>query len=199
MLSYLLDTPSDLRDLKGLESLCDALPRLVRRLDIIVNNAATNPVYGSIDQTDSGAFDKIIDVNLKGPLMLCNKAYPILKARGGGSIIHLSSIGGLTPEKGIGMYSVSKAALINLTKAMAQDWGKDNIRINAICPGLIKTKFSEALWRDDQNRERFLSKIPMGRLGESQDLAGLAVFLASEASAYCTGGFYMVDGGYAAA
>ena len=82
---------------------------------------------------------------------------------------------------------------------MAQDWGKDNIRINAICPGLIKTKFSEALWRDDQNRKRFLSKIPMGRLGETQDLAGLAVFLASEASAYCTGGFYMVDGGYAAA
>ena len=185
--------------MEQVEALVDNVVSEYGALDIIVNNAATNPVYGSIDQTDSGAFDKIIDVNLKGPLMLCNKAYPILKARGGGSIIHLSSIGGLTPEKGIGMYSVSKAALINLTKAMAQDWGKDNIRINAICPGLIKTKFSEALWRDDQNRERFLSKIPMGRLGETQDLAGLAVFLASEASAYCTGGFYMVDGGYAAA
>ena len=94
------------------EALVDSAVSEYGALDIIVNNAATNPVYGSIDQTDSGAFDKIIDVNLKGPLMLCNKAYPILKARGGGSIIHLSSIGGLTPEKGIGMYSVSKAALI---------------------------------------------------------------------------------------
>ena len=148
--------------MEQVEALVDSAVSQYGALDIIVNNAATNPVYGSIDQTDSGAFDKIIDVNLKGPLMLCNKAYPILKARGGGSIIHLSSIGGLTPEKGIGMYSVSKAALINLTKAMAQDWGKDNIRINAICPGLIKTKFSEALWRDDQNREAFSEQNPDG-------------------------------------
>lgn len=167
-------------------------------LDIIINNAAANPVFGPIQQTEERAFDKIIDVNLKGPFELCKKAYPILKERGGGSIIHISSIGGLTPEPGIGIYSVSKAGIINLTKAMAQDWGADNIRVNAICPGLIKTKFSEALWNNEAILERFLQHIPLKRVGTPDDTAGLAVYLASDAAAYCTGGVYMIDGGYAA-
>lgn len=167
-------------------------------LDIVINNAAANPVYGPLQNTDEGAFDKIIDVNLKGPFELCKRAYPIIKQRGGGSIIHISSIGGLKPEPGIGIYSVSKAAIISLTKTMAQDWGADNIRVNAICPGLIKTRFSEALWSDQDTHDRFISHLPLGRIGEPGDLAGLAVYLASDASAYCTGGVYMVDGGYAA-
>jgi NAD(P)-dependent dehydrogenase (short-subunit alcohol dehydrogenase family) len=167
-------------------------------LDIIINNAAANPVFGPIQNTDERAFDKIIGVNLKGPFELCKKAYPVLKARGGGSIIHISSIGGLKPEAGIGIYSVSKAAIINLTQAMAQDWGADNIRVNAICPGLIKTKFSQALWDNENILERFLNHIPLGRAGSPDDVAGLAVFLASDAAAYCTGGVYTVDGGYSA-
>jgi len=167
-------------------------------IDIIINNAAANPVFGPIQKTEERAFDKIIDVNLKGPFELCKKAYPILKQRGGGSIIHISSIGGLTPEPGIGIYSVSKAGLINLTKAMAQDWGADNIRVNAICPGLIKTKFSEALWGDEPILERFLQHLPLKRVGTSDDIAGLAVYLASDAAAYCTGGVYLIDGGYTA-
>jgi len=167
-------------------------------LDIVINNAAANPVFGPIQNTDERAFDKIIDVNLKGPFELCKAAYPILKQRGGGSIIHISSIGGLKPEANIGIYSVSKAAIISLTKAMAQDWGADNIRVNAICPGLIKTKFSEALWQDDETLDGFLRHIPLGRAGNPEDIAGLALFLASDAAAYCTGGFYMADGGYSA-
>ena len=167
-------------------------------IDIIVNNAAANPVFGPIQKTEERAFDKIIDVNLKGPFELCKKAYPILKQRGGGSIIHISSIGGLTPEPGIGIYSVSKAGLINLTKAMAQDWGAENIRVNAICPGLIKTRFSEALWGNKPILERFLQHLPLKRVGTSDDIAGLAVYLASDAAAYCTGGVYLIDGGYAA-
>ena len=167
-------------------------------IDIIINNAAANPVFGPLQDTDERAFDKIIDVNLKGPFELCKKAYPIMKQRGGGSIIHISSIGGLTPEDGIGIYSVSKAAIINLTRAMAQDWGADNIRVNAICPGLIKTRFSEALWNNESSFDRFVKRIPLGRIGEPDDLAGLAVYLSSDASAYCTGGIYMADGGYAA-
>ncbi len=167
-------------------------------IDIIINNAAVNPVFGPIHNTEERAFDKIIDVNLKGPFELCKKAYPILKERGGGSIMHISSIGGLTPERGIGIYSVSKAGLINLTKAMAQDWGADNIRVNAICPGLIKTKFSEALWGNEPTLERFLQHIPLNRVGTSDDIAGLAVYLASDAATYCTGGVYLIDGGYAA-
>ena len=167
-------------------------------IDIIINNAAANPVFGPLQDTDERAFDKIIDVNLKGPFELCKKAYPIMKQRGGGSIIHISSIGGLRPEDGIGIYSVSKAAIINLTRAMAQDWGADNIRVNAICPGLIKTRFSEALWNNESSFDRFVKRIPLGRIGEPDDLAGLAVYLSSDASAYCTGGIYMADGGYAA-
>lgn len=165
-------------------------------VDIIINNAAANPVFGPLQNTEERAFDKIIEVNLKGPFELCKKAYPVLKQRGGGSIIHLSSIGGLTPEQGIGIYSVSKAAIISLTRAMAQDWGRDNIRVNAICPGLIQTRFSEALWSDDAIRQRFEQRIPLGRIGNPDDLAGLAVFLASAASAYCSGGIYLADGGY---
>ena len=167
-------------------------------IDIIINNAAANPVFGPIQNTEERAFDKILDVNLKGPFELCKKAYPILKQRGGGSIINISSIGGLTPERGIGIYSVSKAGLINLTKVMAQDWGADNIRVNAICPGLIKTKFSEALWGNEPILERFLQHIPLNRVGTSDDVAGLAVYLASDAAAYCTGGVYLIDGGYTA-
>lgn len=165
-------------------------------LDIIVNNAAANPVFGPLQDTEQRAFDKIIDVNLKGPFELCKLAYPILKARDGGSIIHIGSIGGHKPEPDIGIYSVSKAAIISLTKAMAQDWGADNIRVNAICPGLIRTRFSEALWLDDKVSERFETNIPLGRIGEPEDIAGLAVFLASNASSYCSGACYLVDGGY---
>ncbi len=184
--------------IEDIHALVDKTVETYGGLDIIVNNAATNPVFGPIHDTDERAFDKIIEVNLKGPFELCKKAYPILRQRGGGSIIHISSIGGLTPEPGIGIYSVSKAAINNLTQAMAQDWGKDNIRVNAICPGLIKTKFSQALWSDDKILNRFIKQIPLGRAGTTDDVAGLAVFLASDAAAYCSGGIYTVDGGYAA-
>ncbi|MCH7882252.1 MAG: glucose 1-dehydrogenase [Proteobacteria bacterium] len=184
--------------LDDIHALVDNTVETYGGLDIIINNAAANPVFGPIQNTDARAFDKIIAVNLKGPFELCKKAYPILKERGGGSIIHIGSIGGIRPEGGIGIYSVSKAAIHNLTQAMAQDWGADNIRVNAICPGLIKTRFSEALWSNDKILHRFLKHIPLGRAGTPDDVAGLAVFLASDAAAYCTGGMYMVDGGYAA-
>lgn len=183
-------------NLDDISNLVDKTVETYGGLDIVINNAAANPVFGPIQNTDERAFDKIIGINLKGPFELCKKAYPILKQRGGGSIIHISSIGGLKPEANIGIYSVSKAAIINLTQAMAQDWGADNIRVNAICPGLIKTKFSEALWQNDEILNRFVRQIPLGKPGEPNNIAGLAVFLASEAAAYCTGGAYLVDGGY---
>lgn len=182
--------------IEEIDTLLDKTLQAYAGLDIIVNNAAANPVFGALQDSEEWAFDKIIDVNLKGPFELCKKAYPLLKQRGGGSIIHISSIGGLRPEPGIGLYSVSKAAIINLTQAMAQDWGADNIRVNAICPGLIKTRFSEALWKDEAILRGFLDKIPLGRAGKAEDVAGLALFLASDAAAYCSGGAYLVDGGY---
>jgi len=189
---------ANMGSLDDIQTLVDHAVEVYGGIDIIINNAAANPIYGPVQNTDERAFDKIIDVNLKGPFELCKRAYPLMQQRGGGSIIHISSIGGLKPEAGIGIYSVSKAAIINLTKAMAQDWGADNIRVNAICPGLIKTRFSEALWSDQDTHDHFIGHLPLGRIGEPEDLAGLAVYLASDASAYCTGGVYMVDGGYAA-
>ncbi|MEO0041805.1 MAG: hypothetical protein RL329_1253, partial [Bacteroidota bacterium] len=120
------------------------------RLDILVNNAATNPVYGPIEATDPSVFDKIMAVNVKAPFELSKLAMPMMAKNGGGSIINISSIGGVRPETGLGIYSVSKAALISLTNALAKEWGHLNIRVNVICPGLIKTKFSKALWEDEK-------------------------------------------------
>lgn len=164
-------------------------------VDIIVNNAAVNPVYGPVLKTDTGSFDKTIDVNLKGPFELAKLCYPIMKERGGGSIINISSTAGLTPWQGIGIYSVSKAALIHLSKILAKELGAAGIRVHTVCPGLIKTKLSEALWSDKKVMKKVMHETPLKRIGLPEDLAGLAVFLASEASAHMTGGVYVVDGG----
>ncbi len=167
-------------------------------VDILVNNAAVNPVFGPLLATDSGAFDKIIQVNVKGPFELAKRVQPSMVVRGGGSIINIASIGGISPEHMLGVYSVSKAALISLTKVMAKEWGSAGIRANAICPGLIKTKFSQALWSNDAMLKYITEKLPMPRIGSPEEVAGLAVFLASGASSYCTGGVYTADGGYTA-
>lgn len=164
-------------------------------VDIIVNNAATNPVFGPMMNADESVFQKIMAVNVQGPLELCKRAVPVLRSRGGGSIVNIASVGGLNPERMLGLYSVSKSALISLTKVMAKEWGGMGIRANAICPGLIKTKFSQALWQNDQVLKQALAMAPISRIGMPQDLAGLAVFLASDAAAYCTGGVFVADGG----
>jgi NAD(P)-dependent dehydrogenase (short-subunit alcohol dehydrogenase family) len=166
------------------------------RLDILVNNAATNPVYGPIEATDSTVFDKIMSVNVKAPFELSKLAMPIMAKNGGGSIINISSIGGVRPETGLGIYSVSKAALISLTSALAKEWGQHEIRVNVICPGLIKTKFSKALWENEKTLNRFTQHLPLKRMGNPEDIAGLALFLASDASAYCTGSAFNADGGF---
>lgn len=165
-------------------------------IDIIVNNAATNPVFGPVEQTEGWAYDKIMAVNVKGPFELCKLALPSMKERGGGAILNISSVGGLTPEHQLGIYSVSKAALISLTKVLAREWGTYGIRANAICPGLIKTKFSEALWSNEKILKHTLAQLPLPRVGTVEEIAGLALFLAAPASSYCTGGVYTADGGY---
>ena len=165
-------------------------------IDIVVNNAATNPVYGPILDAAPDAFGKIFAVNVQGPLELCKRAYPLMAARGGGSIINISSVEGITPQPGLGLYSTSKAALIALTKVMAREWGGDGIRANVVCPGLVKTRFSAALWSDERTLGYALARQAVERLGVPDDIAGLVLFLASEAAAFCTGGTYVADGGY---
>jgi dehydrogenase/reductase SDR family member 4 len=174
----------------------DAAMQAFGRVDILINNAATNPVFGPVENTDDKAFNKIMEVNVKAPFELAKLCLPVMQANGGGSIINISSIGGVSPEQGLGIYSVSKAALISLTKVMALEWGKYNIRANVICPGLIETKFSEALWNNEKILKYFLSQLPLGRVGQPDEIAGLALFLASDASGYCTGGVFVADGGY---
>jgi NAD(P)-dependent dehydrogenase (short-subunit alcohol dehydrogenase family) len=167
-------------------------------IDVLVNNAAASPLYGPLTSMTESAFDKIIAVNLKAPWELGCRVMPVMAARGGGSIINLSSVDGIRPDQGLGIYSASKAALINLTKAMALEWGGQNVRANAICPGLIKTEFSAAMWNDNAAVAAQLARQPLPRLGTPDDVAGLALFLASEAGSYCTGGVYLVDGGWLA-
>jgi NAD(P)-dependent dehydrogenase (short-subunit alcohol dehydrogenase family) len=164
-------------------------------IDILVNNAASNPVYGPVVQCEEWAFDKIMDVNVKAPFELGKLVYPVMKERGGGSVINISSISAITPDPGLGIYSVSKAALNMLTKVCAKEWGADGIRVNAICPGLIKTKFSEALWQNEKWMNHFVKQLPAGRMGTAGEIAALALFLASDASAYCTGSIFTADGG----
>ncbi len=165
-------------------------------IDIIVNNAAINPSFGPIADTDSDLFDKIMQVNVKGPLAFCKLCYPVMKQRGGGSIINISSIEGLSPGLGLGLYSISKATLIAMTKVLAKEWGADHIRANVICPGLIKTKFSDALTGNEKILKQVLAKQALPQLAEPEDIAGLALFLASNASSFCTGAIYTADGGY---
>ncbi len=181
----------------------EAIPGLVAdalaafgRLDIVVNNAATNPVFGPLQDTPEWAYDKILAVNLKGPFLLCRAALPHLRASGKGVVINISSIGGLSPEPMLGIYSVSKAALLSLTKVMAKEWGPLGIRANAICPGLIRTDFSEALWSNEAILNDMMQQQPLPRVGEPEEIAELALFLASEASAFCTGAVFTADGGY---
>ena len=165
-------------------------------IDVLVNNAAVNPAFGPVEDTSNEAFDKIMLVNVRAPFELAKEARPHMLERGGGAVLNISSIGGVTPDSGLGIYSVSKAALISLTKVLAREWGKDNIRANVICPGLIRTDFSSALWQNERILAHMMSRQAIAALGEPGDIAGLSLFLCSDAARFCTGGVYMADGGY---
>lgn len=178
-----------------LKNLVSKTVELFGGIDIVVNNAATNPVYGPSLECDGDAFDKIMGINVKSPFEFAKMVQPIMKSRGGGNILNISSIAGITPDAGLGMYSVSKAAMNMLTKVLAKEWGNDGIRVNSICPGLIKTKFSEALWQNEQILNHFVKRLPIARMGTVEEIAGLALFLVSDVAGYCTGGIYTADGG----
>jgi NAD(P)-dependent dehydrogenase (short-subunit alcohol dehydrogenase family) len=165
------------------------------RIDILVNNAAINPYYGPLEDSEEAVFDKIMSVNVKAPWILSNLALPHMKENGG-SIINISSVEGLTPGFGLGLYSATKAALIMLTKNQAKEWGRYGIRANVLCPGLIKTKFSEGLWTNDKLVAGFTKAIPLGRIATPEEMAGVVMLLASDAGSYMTGGVYVADGGY---
>jgi dehydrogenase/reductase SDR family protein 4 len=165
------------------------------RIDILVCNAAINPVYGPTASVPDEAFDKVMSTNVKGVWKLCNRVIPQMAERRNGAVMVVSSIGALRGDPVIGVYCVSKAAEIQLVRNLAVEWGKHNVRVNAILPGLIKTDLSRALWQDEQRRHREEDRMALKRLGEPSDIAGVAVFLASRAAAYITGQAVVVDGG----
>ena len=163
-------------------------------VDILVCNAAANPAYGPMADIEDRAVEKIFATNVQGPSWLINLVAPQMAESGGGSIILLSSIAGLTGSKNIGAYAVSKAADAQLARNYAVELGPQNIRVNAIAPGLVKTDFARALW-EGEDRKTFAAKTPLGRLGEPEDIAGVAAFLASDAARFITGQVIVVDGG----
>lgn len=165
------------------------------RVDIAVANAAANPHLGPILTADEGQWLKILDTNLLGAVRLLRAVVPHMEEAGGGKVILVASVAGLRPAPVMGVYGVSKAALIHLARQLAFELGPSNIRVNALAPGVIKTRFSTVLWQTPQIAEPMLERLPLGRFGEPEDVAALALFLVSPAADYITGGVFPVDGG----
>jgi NAD(P)-dependent dehydrogenase (short-subunit alcohol dehydrogenase family) len=167
------------------------------RLDIAVNNAGTNPHFGPLLTATESQWDKILEVNVKGYFWLCQAAARQMQRQGGGGkIVNVASIAGIRPGAMMGAYSVSKAAVLMMTKALAAELGADNIQVNAIAPGFIKTRFSAALWDNPAIHDALVQETPAGRMAGPEELTGIALYLASPASDFTTGAIFVIDGGY---
>lgn len=164
-------------------------------VDVVVNNAATNPHYGPLLAGDDAMWDKTFEVNVKGYVNTIRACLPMMRERGGGAVVNVASVAGLVPHSGLGIYGVSKAAVIMMTKTLAIELAREKIRVNAIAPGLIQTRFSEALWTSDEARERALKSIPQRRIGQPEDLVGAVLYLSSDAAKFTTGAVLVIDGG----
>lgn len=180
----------------------DQLERLVAttrerwgKIDNLVVNAAVNPYYGSSLGIPDSAFDKVMEVNIRSVHWLCQMVIPEMQERKDGSIVIVSSVGGFRGNAVLGAYAISKAADMQLARNLAAEFGPDNIRVNAVCPGLVKTDFARALWEDPEREKAVAGRTPLRRLGEPVDCAGIAVYLASRAGSWTTGQTFTVDGG----
>ncbi len=191
--------PCNISHKDQLESLMTATRERWGKIDVLVLNAAVNPYYGTSLGIPDSAFDKIMDVNIKSNAWACQMVIPEMQDRKDGSIVIVSSIGGFRGSTVLGAYAISKAADMQLARNLAAEFGPDNIRVNAICPGLVKTDFARALWENPETRKRVEAGMPLRRLGEPVDCAGIAVYLASRAGAWTTGQSFVVDGGVVAA
>jgi NAD(P)-dependent dehydrogenase (short-subunit alcohol dehydrogenase family) len=167
------------------------------RVDIVVNNAGTNPHFGPLLEATESQWDKILEVNVKGYFWLCRAAARQMQEQGdGGKIINVASVAGLQPSPMLGVYSVSKAAIIMLTKVLAVELASDNIQVNALAPGFVKTRFSQALWGNKNLKKAIIEHTPAGRIAEKQEIVEAIVYLASSGSNFITGAVLTVDGGY---
>jgi NAD(P)-dependent dehydrogenase (short-subunit alcohol dehydrogenase family) len=164
------------------------------RIDILINDAGTNPTMDAAIDVEERAWDSIMNLNLKGLFFLSQAVARVMKEEGGGKIINIASVEGITPGI-LPIYSISKAGVIMATKVMANQWAQYNIRVNCIAPGLTKTRFSEALWGNPDILQGAMFGTPMKRIAEPEEMAGAAVYLASDASSYVTGQVLAIDGG----
>lgn len=166
------------------------------RLDILVNNAATNPYFGHILDTDPGAFQKTVDVNIRGYFFMSVEGAKLMRENGGGSIVNVASVNGVIPGPMQGIYSVTKAAVISMTEAFARECAGMGIRVNALLPGMTDTRFAAALVKNDAIRNTALQHVAMNRVAQPQEMAGAVLYLVSDAASYTTGVSLNVDGGY---
>lgn len=164
------------------------------RLDVLINNAATNPYFGPATDLTPKAFDKTVDINLKGPYFMLSRAVPLMIESGGGSVVNVASIAALISLPGQAVYSMTKAGLISITRSFAKEYGKQGIRVNAILPGVVETRLASALI-EDPGVKKWLSGLPAGRAGQPQDMVAGVLYLVSDQAAYTTGTTLVMDGG----
>lgn len=187
--------PTHMGDMEGIGRLVKETMDRYGTIDILVNNAATNPIFCGTGDVQEAAFEKIMEVNVKGLFFLTQQVGKVMCDKGSGAVINVSSEAAFCPTPFLGVYSISKSAVNMLTKVFAQEWGPKGVRVNAIAPGLVKTHFSEALWGNEAILQAALNSIPLGRMAEPEEMVGLAIFLASDASKYMTGQVILIDGG----
>ena len=186
---------SSLSSKETLQAMVDAGRAAFGRIDVLICNAASNPHYGPMETITDEAFRKTLDLNIVSQHWLITMVAPEMRARKSGSIILVSSIGGLRGSAILGAYSITKAADIQMAKNLAREFGPDNVRINALAPGLVRTDFAKALWENPENLKHSVEGACLGRIGEPHELAGAAVFLGSDASSFMTGQTLVIDGG----
>ncbi len=183
-------------EMDQIEALFSAISDKHNKLDILVNNAASNPYFGHVLDTDLSAFQKTVDVNIRGYFFMSTGGAKLMKESGGGAIVNVASVNGVTPGDYQAIYSITKAAVLSMTQAFAKECAQFNIRVNALVPGATDTKFAATLVQDEKILNQLMTHVPMKRVAQPDEMAGTVLYLVSDASSYTTGAAINVDGGY---
>ncbi|AZZ95027.1 SDR family oxidoreductase [Hahella sp. KA22] len=183
-------------EMEQISSLFEQIKEKHGKLDILINNAATNPYFGHVLETDLGVFQKTVDVNIRGYFFMSVEAGKLMRAQKSGKIVNVASVNGVIPGHFQGIYSITKAAVISMTKTFAKECAGLGIRVNALLPGGTDTKFASALTQNEAIRKQLLQHVPMNRIAEPTEMAGAVLYLVSDAASYTTGSVLAVDGGY---